>query len=147
VRGAGAANHGNGRVRTTATGVWDPSVGLAGLAIMDPLPVEARARQASPVSARAADRVAKLQEVSVLSASSAHASLVVLRCPGCGFSITPRFPVLAPEHCPRCVVRRRAIVALERSSPWPEAQRAARARAGTPKAPHAAERRHLLDHP
>lgn len=41
----------------------------------------------------------------------------VLRCPECGYSVTPRFAVVAPEHCPRCIVRRRTAVSLERSAP------------------------------
>lgn len=38
---------------------------------------------------------------------------VTLTCSRCGLSITPRFAVLAPELCPRCVARNGVAVLLD----------------------------------
>lgn len=39
-----------------------------------------------------------------------------LKCPRCGLVIGIRFPALAPERCPRCLVRQRVAVKLEEAS-------------------------------
>ncbi len=46
-----------------------------------------------------------------------------LRCPHCRLVISPRMPVLAPHHCPRCLVRRRIAVELEALVPNLAAER------------------------
>lgn len=39
--------------------------------------------------------------------------MAAVRCPACALTLWPRVASLAPEHCPRCLARRRVPVALE----------------------------------
>lgn len=41
---------------------------------------------------------------------------VAVTCRVCGLSLKPRFALLAPEWCPRCLARRQRLVRLEGGS-------------------------------
>lgn len=57
---------------------------------------------------------------------------VTLKCSHCRLSIRPRFAVIAPEYCPRCLARGR-IVALETEPQASESIGASGARSGPPR--------------
>ena len=35
-----------------------------------------------------------------------------LRCPECRLLLSPRWPLIAPEYCPRCLAKRKAAIQL-----------------------------------
>lgn len=41
-----------------------------------------------------------------------HTGSQYLICPQCGLTIKPQALWLAPEHCPRCIARRRSAITM-----------------------------------